>query len=61
MTSVDLVIADATSPGLRLSFSTDSLVIIAVMSCGDSIFILTLAITAPTSTLSIYPQKHFLH
>jgi hypothetical protein len=32
MTSVDLIIADAISPGLRLSFSTDSLVIIAVIS-----------------------------
>ena len=60
MTSVDLVIADATSPGLRLSFSTDSLVIIAFMSCGDSIFILMLAITAPISTLSILPSKTFL-
>ena len=61
MISVDLIMAETVSPFLRSSFSTDSLVIIAVTSSGDSIFICILATTAPISTFSILPSKHFLH
>ena len=57
---VDLIIAETVSPFLRSSFSTDSLVIMAVISSGDSIFICILAITAPTSTFSILPSNTFL-
>lgn len=60
MISVDFIIAETVSPFLRSSFSTDSLVIMAVISAGDSIVILTLAITAPTSTFFILPSKTFL-
>lgn len=57
---VDLIIAETVSPFFRSNFSTDSFVIMAVMSSGDSIFICILAITAPTSTFSILPSKTFL-
>ena len=57
---VDLIMAETVSPFFRSNFSTDSFVIIAVMSSGDSIFICILAITAPTSTFSILPSKTFL-
>ncbi len=60
MISVDFIIAETVSPSFRLSFSIDSVVIIAVMISGDSIFILTLAIIAPTSMFSILPSKTFL-
>ena len=49
---VDLIMVETLSPFLRSIFSTDSLVIIAVMNSGDSIFICMLAITAPTSTFN---------
>ena len=60
MMLVDLIMAETVSPFFRSNFSTDSLVIMAVMSSGDSIFICILAITAPTSTFSILPSKTFL-
>jgi len=60
MMLVDLIMVETLSPFLRSIFSTDSLVIMAVMSSGDSIFICMLAITAPTSTLSILPSNTFL-
>lgn len=39
MILVDLMIVETLSPFLRSIFSTDSLVIMAVISSGDSIFI----------------------
>ena len=55
MTSVDFIIAVTSSPSFKPNFSADSLVITAVIVFGSVTSILMFAITAPTSTFSIFP------
>lgn len=60
ITSLDLIMAITSSPAFKPRSSTASLVMVAVIAPGVSIFTLIVAVTTPSLTSSTFPFNEFL-